>query len=418
VARPRKQALFDRYGPNPTRAQQIEFLAHELKGGDAGGRSVLSAQNEDEALQRYITDFMRPAKGHETDSDIERGRAALGTTPGTQGDMFGGPEVTGTQMDAKRSVEQHAEANQDAEAGELMDHAHAILASDAAGDQDYVGYHGNGLASALGTSITPQEAPDYARAVLAKYGDTEHGRGVVGPTTRDLPEGWQAFGSHTGTLDIPREQMPQIKAEHRGAMVNFLNARGISHEEVTLPAHALKPSQTEFSPEKVQAAKDYTGGDRALLIDEKNHVVDGYTTSTSRRTIAGRASALSGSMRRSRRSRPSSRTCRAPRRRLQDGPRSCRPRQSPRDRLRRFQQDLHRRRGRSRGQGAARLHAAADKARATIRDKLKTQLNSGFDPELLSAGMQLAGFHIEAGARKFADCRARSPTTSASSSSS
>jgi hypothetical protein len=144
------------------------------------------------------------------------------------------------------------------------------------GDQDYVGYHGNGLASALGTSITPQEAPDYARAVLAKYGDTEHGRGVVGPTTRDLPEGYQAFGSHTGTLDIPREQMPQIKAEHRGAMVNFLNARGISHEEVTLPAHALKPSQTEFSPEKVQAAKDYTGGDRALLIDEKNHVVDGH----------------------------------------------------------------------------------------------------------------------------------------------
>jgi hypothetical protein len=46
---------------------------------------------------------------------------------------------------------------------------------------------------------------------------------------------------------------------------------------------------------------------------------------------------------------------------------------------------------------------AADKARATIRDKLRNQVNSGFDPELLGAGMQLAGFHIEAGARKFAD---------------
>jgi hypothetical protein len=188
-------------------------------------------------------------------------------------------------------VEAHAEANQDAEAGELMDHAHAILASDAAGDQEYVGYHGNGLASALGTSITPEEAPDYARAVLAKYGDTEHGRGVVGPTTRDLPEGYQAFGSHTGTLDIPRDQMPQIKAEHRGAMVNFLNARGISHEEVTLPAHALKPSQTEFSAREGAGGQGLYG--RRPRNPDRREATTSLTgtTSTSRRTIAGRASA-------------------------------------------------------------------------------------------------------------------------------
>jgi N12 class adenine-specific DNA methylase len=45
----------------------------------------------------------------------------------------------------------------------------------------------------------------------------------------------------------------------------------------------------------------------------------------------------------------------------------------------------------------------ADIARAIIRDKLARQLNSGFDPELLSAGMQLAAFHLEAGVRKFAE---------------
>jgi N12 class adenine-specific DNA methylase len=45
----------------------------------------------------------------------------------------------------------------------------------------------------------------------------------------------------------------------------------------------------------------------------------------------------------------------------------------------------------------------ADIARAIIRDKLRNQLNSGFDPELMSAGLQLAAFHVEAGARKFAD---------------
>jgi hypothetical protein len=35
--------------------------------------------------------------------------------------------------------------------------------------------------------------------------------------------------------------------------------------------------------------------------------------------------------------------------------------------------------------------------------KLKGQLNSGFDPEILTLGAQLAAFHVEAGTRKFAD---------------
>lgn len=46
---------------------------------------------------------------------------------------------------------------------------------------------------------------------------------------------------------------------------------------------------------------------------------------------------------------------------------------------------------------------AADKARKLLRDKLKNQLNSGIDPEILQAGLTLAGFHIEAGARSFTE---------------
>jgi N12 class adenine-specific DNA methylase len=229
----------------------------------------------DDAVREHGADWLGHAPT-ETKNYVAQAHTRLGSVGGVQPDLLGGPDRTGSEMDAKRTVEEHAEANQDAEAGDLMDHAHAILSSDAAGDDQYVGYHGQQLGQQLGANITPAEAPDYARAVLSKYGDTEHGRGVVGPTTKDLPEGWQAFGSHTQTLDIPREQMPQIKAEHRGPMVNFLNARGISHEEVTVPAHALKPSQTEFSPAKVQQAKEYEGGDRAILIDQNNHVVDGH----------------------------------------------------------------------------------------------------------------------------------------------
>lgn len=46
----------------------------------------------------------------------------------------------------------------------------------------------------------------------------------------------------------------------------------------------------------------------------------------------------------------------------------------------------------------------AAKARAILKAKLNgTQLNAGIDPEILTAGIDLAGYHIEAGARKFVD---------------
>ncbi|BBC99092.1 phage tail tip lysozyme [Sphingobium sp. YG1] len=75
---PRKAELIRRYGPNPTRRQQLEFLHHELQGGDHGGRKVLAQADEAGALRAYVQDFMRPAKGAETTGDLRRGMAALG----------------------------------------------------------------------------------------------------------------------------------------------------------------------------------------------------------------------------------------------------------------------------------------------------------------------------------------------------
>ncbi len=45
---------------------------------------------------------------------------------------------------------------------------------------------------------------------------------------------------------------------------------------------------------------------------------------------------------------------------------------------------------------------AAEKALATLREKL-ARFNVGVDPELLAAGLYRAGFHVEAGARRFVD---------------
>lgn len=87
---------------------------------------------------------------------------------------------------------------------------------------------------------------------------------------------WFPFPQQTGTLGVPRAQMPQIKAEHRGAMVNFLNARGITHEQVEIPSDQLKPTQAEFSMNKVDQAIDYQGGDRSILVSSDGHVLDGH----------------------------------------------------------------------------------------------------------------------------------------------
>src|SRR5690606_38751534 len=68
---------------------------------------------------------------------------------------------------------------------------------------------------------------------------------------KDIDGNWAEFAPESGTLRIPRAEMPQIKAEHRGAMVNFMNARGVAHQEEFVPAAELKPTQAEFSREKV-----------------------------------------------------------------------------------------------------------------------------------------------------------------------
>lgn len=92
----------------------------------------------------------------------------------------------------------------------------------------------------------------------------------------EVADGWASFGANSGTLGIPRAEMPQIKAEHRGAMVNFLKARDIASNQETVNAESLKPTQAEFSLEKVEKAKAYEGGERSILISSDNHVLDGH----------------------------------------------------------------------------------------------------------------------------------------------
>lgn len=86
---------------------------------------------------------------------------------------------------------------------------------------------------------------------------------------------WKRFPRESGTLGIPRSVMPQVRNGSRGAMVNFLKARGVTIKAETAKPSDLKPTQAEFSPTKVAAAKEHAG-DRAILVSSDNHVIDGH----------------------------------------------------------------------------------------------------------------------------------------------
>ncbi len=90
-----------------------------------------------------------------------------------------------------------------------------------------------------------------------------------------LSSEWQKFPEQTGTLNVPRSEMPQVKTVHRGPMVNFLNARGVTHEQVEVDPADLKPTQAEFSQTKVQEAAD-RDTDRSILISSDGHIIDGH----------------------------------------------------------------------------------------------------------------------------------------------
>ncbi len=93
---------------------------------------------------------------------------------------------------------------------------------------------------------------------------------------REIARHWNAFADEAGSLGVPRAEMPQIQSRHRGAMVQFLAARGIRHEQDEVPAASLRPTQAEFSPRKVRLAQDFKGRERSILVSSDGYVLDGH----------------------------------------------------------------------------------------------------------------------------------------------
>lgn len=174
-------------------------------------------------------------------------------------------------------------------------------ALDAAGDPNQGSLLGDTEAPAKADLMaaagrTVQGEPDAQASDSAREAGQDPGAGAEGGGQRQdapggegraqgagsAPEGgadseWVAFGPDTGTLGIPRAQMPQIKGKDRGALINFLEARGIGHENDRVPASSLKPTQAEYSRNKVDKfVESGLAGSRSVLVSSDGHVLDGH----------------------------------------------------------------------------------------------------------------------------------------------
>jgi len=89
---------------------------------------------------------------------------------------------------------------------------------------------------------------------------------------------WVPFDKDSGTLGVPRAEMPQIKLQDRDSFIRFLASRGIEGEDADVPAGSLKPTQAEFSPAKVAHFVEAgpMDGSRDVLVSSDGYILDGH----------------------------------------------------------------------------------------------------------------------------------------------
>ncbi|MEM6362807.1 MAG: hypothetical protein AAF745_00160, partial [Planctomycetota bacterium] len=134
--------------------------------------------------------------------------------------------------------------------------------------------------------MSSQRAQQYARALekrqirefLNRQQSSDTDSSVpADPVVVDVDEnGFAKFAPESGTLGIPRSEMPQIKSEQRGALANFVRARGVGFDRTEVIPADLKPSQAEYSPEKVEQAREFEGPERAIVVSDDGYVIDGH----------------------------------------------------------------------------------------------------------------------------------------------
>lgn len=116
-------------------------------------------------------------------------------------------------------------------------------------------------------------------AILREEGVPEHGvKKAEGPRSRydnASEDGWEEFPVELPSLGIPRRMMPQIASEDRAAVVAHLSLLGVESDTGSADPRVLRPTQSEWSREKVETARARLDN-RPIIISGENRVIDGH----------------------------------------------------------------------------------------------------------------------------------------------
>ncbi len=82
-------------------------------------------------------------------------------------------------------------------------------------------------------------------------------------------------GKFSGSLDIPRAEMPQIREADHPEFVQFAKSRGVEIKQEQVKAHVLKPTQRSYNPEHAEQLPD-AAMDKPLTVSSDNRVLDGH----------------------------------------------------------------------------------------------------------------------------------------------
>lgn len=94
---------------------------------------------------------------------------------------------------------------------------------------------------------------------------------------RENAKAMELYDPALGGLGLPRNELPQIAPEMRGALITFLAYKGVDFQEMMLLPSELKPTQEGFYPDAVERGRKFIGEDDSpLLVASDGHLLDGH----------------------------------------------------------------------------------------------------------------------------------------------
>lgn len=241
------QAALDSQQNAPEPTTTINNTVKQTEGSQKNGTQA--DQAEQGSTQSAQTGAAAPG--------MERGATAAGGTQDAAAIRKGASGVAGSN-----GASVHAAQVESPEVSALREQLRSVEGKILHADPDYMAQGGGDIESAMKSRKVPVTLKVQRQKLKGKLEQAK-------------AQEMRLFPAESGTLGVPRSEMPQVPAQSHGGLVQHLNAKGISHETTMVDAGSLKPTQAEYSPAKVQKAKSATS-DRSVIVSRDGHIIDGH----------------------------------------------------------------------------------------------------------------------------------------------